>query len=1015
MQCSYCQAEVPAHFKFCGTCGSPLASLRESPDAQRRQLTVMFCDLVGSTPLAQQLDPEDLQFVLHTYQEACATAIQQFDGYIARSLGDGLLVYFGYPRGQEESAQRAVRAALGILAALPQLNARLQQQFSTFTLHPIQVRIGIHTGLVIIGEMGTTTFRDPMAIIGQTPNIAARLQTIATPNTIAIGASTYQLIRGFFECRSLGTPPLKGIATPLPVYQVLYENLARTRLDVAADRGLTPLVDRQEELTLLWDRWQQTKGGAGHIVCLHGESGIGKSRLVQALKGHVASEDALTLEFRCVLQHQNSALAPIIDLLQRRLQFDTTEDPTEKWQRLARVVRYWAPALQDNIALLAALLSLPLPDDAALLALNPQRTRQHTLEALISGLLAVTARKPVLLIGEDLHWIDPTTHELLSLLVERVATAPLFVVLNFRPDFVPLWTPPPHQTSVAVPRLSSSDMKTMMASVAKGKALPHEVSQHIVNKTDGVPLFIEELTKMVLESGLLREHQASYALTAPLPPFAIPTTLQDSLLARLDRLATVREVAQLGATLGREFSHALIQAVSHVDTTTLQRDLTVLVNADLLSQRGTPPHSRYFFKHALIQETAYQSLLKSRRQEYHQRIAQVLQTQFSDTADLQPEMVAYHYTEAGLIDQAVPYWRKAGEQELARSANTEAISHLTKGLSLLATLPKTRETAQQELLLQTSLSLALGATKGFAAPEVERSYARAHELCRELGETPQLFPVLWGLWAFYLVRAEIPTAHETSGQLLILAQSANDSTLQLEAHDALGTTLFCHGDFLTARHHFEQSIALYDVRQHRNLAFLYGGEDPGVICLAWAAVTLGTLGYVEEGGRRSDEALTLAQELAYPFSQAEAHCLVAEFHWLHRDADLVQHHAGTALSIAEEQGFPLWAALGNIFHGWACAEQGQTHTSVAQIQRGLAQWRETGARLFQPLFLYLLADAYRKQDQHHEGIQAINEALALVQETGDCFPEAELYRLKGQLTLQKFRVSSFEFLPALNP
>ncbi|NOT53685.1 MAG: AAA family ATPase, partial [Deltaproteobacteria bacterium] len=975
MHCPHCHTEVPPHFKFCGACGSSLALGHESPDAQRRQLTVMFCDLVGSTALAQQLDPEDLQVVLRDYQDACAAVIQQYDGYISRSLGDGLLVYFGYPRGQEDSAQRAVRAALGILAALPPLNVRLQHQFPTSNPQ-IQVRIGIHTGLVIIGEMGTTTFRDPMAIIGQTPNIAARLQTVATPNTIAIGDSTYQLIRGFFECRSLGTPPLKGITAPLAVYQVLHEHVARTRLDVAAAAGLTPLVNRHDELALLWDRWQQAKTGRGYVVCLQGESGIGKSRLVQALKGRVAQENALTLEFRCLPHHQNSALYPIIDLLQRRLQFDTAETPDEKLQRLAHAVQRFAPALHADIPLLAALLSLPLSDEAALLALNPQHTRQQTLSALISGLLSVATPQPVLLIGEDLHWMDPTTHELLSLLIESVATAPVLIVLNFRPEFTPLWPPPPHQTSCAVQRLTSSDAATMITGVAKGKALPFDVAQLVVNKTDGVPLFIEELTKMMLESGLLQEQHEHYALTAPLPPFAIPTTLQDSLLARLDRLAPVREVAQLGATLGREFSYTLIQSVSHVDEASLRRDLATLVEAELLYQRGTPPHSRYFFKHALIQETAYQSLLKSRRQEYHQRIAQVLQTEFPNTADLQPEMVAHHYTEAGLIAQAVPNWRKAGEQELARSANTEAINHLAKGLSLLATLPKTHENLRHELLLQTSLSLALGATKGFAAPEVEQSYARAHELCREVGETPQLFPVLWGLWAFYLVRADISTAREMSQHLLTLADSAHDATLQLEAHDALGTTLFCHGELSAARHHFEQSIALYDIRQHRALAFLYGGEDPGVICLAWVAIALGTLGYMEEGERRSREALVLAQELAYPFSQAEAHCLIAEFHWLRRETHLVEHHAAIAIAIAEEQGFPLWAASGSIFHGWARAEQGHTNEGVAQIQRALAQWRDTGARLLQPLFLCLLADAYRHQGQYREGLHAIEEALA---------------------------------------
>ena len=626
-------------------------------EAERRQLTVLFCDLVDSTALASQLDPEDLREVVRAYQETCAKVIARFEGHIAQYLGDGLLVYFGYPLAHEDDAQRAVRAGLGMVEALGQLNIRLKQDRGV----ELAVRLGIHTGLVVVGEVGGGTRQEQLAL-GETPNLAARLQGIAAPNTVVISAATVHLLGGFFACQSLGTPALKGLAQPLEVYRVLYESTARSRLEAAGSTGLTPLVGREQEVGLLRERWAQVKDGIGQVILLSGEAGIGKSRLVQVLTEHVAAEpQAWLTPCQCSPYYQNTALYPMIELLERvALRFDREESPQQKLRKLEGFLVQYGLPLTEAVPLFAALLSLPLGTDYAPLTVSPEQQKQQTLHALLTILLRIAAQQPVLFVMEDLHWVDPTTLEFLTLLVDQGPTARILALWTFRPDFSPPWTGRSHLTQVTLHRLPRQQATEMTDRVAHGKALPTEVVEQVVAKTDGVPLFVEELTKMVLESGLLQEREDRYELTGPLPPLAIPTTLHDSLMARLDRLATVKGLAQLGAALGREFSYALLQAVSPWDEETLQRGLHQLVEAEFLYQRGLPPQATYLFKHALIQETAYQSLLRSTRQQYHQRIAQVLEARFPATSETQPELLAHHYTEAGLREQALPYWQQAG-------------------------------------------------------------------------------------------------------------------------------------------------------------------------------------------------------------------------------------------------------------------------------------------------------------------------------------------------------------------
>ena len=648
---------------------------RYTPDAERRQLTVLFCDLVDSTALAGQLDPEDLREVIRAYQAACATVIEPLEGHIAQYLGDGLLVYFGYPQAHEDDAQRAVQAGLGMVAAVQALNTQLAQRHGV----RIAVRIGIHTGVVVVGEMGGGSRQEQLAL-GDTPNLAARLQGLAAPDTVVLSAATFRLVQGYFTYQDLGAHTLRGVSASVQVYRILGESGVQSRLEAVVPSRLTPLVGREEEVALLQQRWEQARAGQGQVVLLSGEAGIGKSRLVQVLKDHVAHEPHARIEWRGSSYHQQSALYPVIAHLHRLLQWREDETPQEKLHTLETTLAASGLALPEAVPLLAALLSLPLPAHYPALTLTPQRQRQKTLETLLTWLSAEARRQPVLVIVEDLHWIDPSTLELLSLLIDQVASARLCLVLTARPEFRSPWTMVAHLTALTLRRFAPAQVTRLASHVAGDKTLPPAVLEEVVRKTDGVPLFVEELTKVVLESGLLQEQEDRYGLAGPLPPLAIPATLHDALMARLDRLAAAKLVAQLGAVIGRTFAYDLVQAVAPLDAATLQGALAQLVEAELVAQRGMPPQAVYTFKHALIQDAAYQSLLRSTRQQYHHRIAQVLEERFPETSEEQPELLAHHYTQAGLHEPAVEYWYKAGQRAVERSAHREAISHLHKGL-----------------------------------------------------------------------------------------------------------------------------------------------------------------------------------------------------------------------------------------------------------------------------------------------------------------------------------------------
>jgi TOMM system kinase/cyclase fusion protein len=973
---------------------TPRVTASPPPDAERRQLTVMFCDLVDSTKLSSQLDPEDYRDMVRAYQTACTEVIRRYDGHTAQLLGDGLLVYFGYPQAHEDDAQRAVRTGLGILAAMGDLNTRLQQAKDI----QLAIRVGIHTGLVVVGEMGSTGRQEQLAL-GETPNIAARIQGLAEPNTLVISDATSRLVQGYFDCQNLGVQTLRGVAESIPVYRVLSESGATSRLDVAVTRGLTPLVGRESEVTLLRERWGQVKAGHGNVVLLTGDAGIGKSRLVQMLKEHVANQRHMRWECRSSEYYQNTALFPVTDLFQRLLQFHAEDTPDTKLEKLEHALSQYRLPLAETVPLFAPLLSLPLPEDRyAPLALSPQRQRQKTLESIVAILLELAEHQPVLFIMEDLHWTDPTTLELLNLVIEQIPTTSILTVLACRSHFQPSWSHRSYLSEVAIHRLSQPQIERMSTQVAGGKTLPHAVMQQIIEQTDGVPLFVEELTKAILESGQLKVLNGHYEFTGSLSTFAIPATLQDSLMARLDRLVTAKAVAQYAAVIGRQFAYDVLQAVSQLDEAILQRELGRLVEAEIVYQRGLPPRATYTFKHALIQDAAYESLLKSTRQHYHRQIAHVLEAQFPETTVTQPELVAHHYTEASLPEQAVSYWHKAGQRASERSAHVEAIAHLRQGLGLLQTLRETPERLQHEVDLLITLGASLRATQGSAAPEVGQTYTRARQLCQPLEDLQRLIPVLRGLWNYYFVRADLQTAHALGEQLLDLAQQSQDSAMRVAAHRALGETLFYRGETTRAYTHFVQGMTLYDPKQHRAAAFLYG-DDAGVICRSYAAWTLWCLGYPDQGLAQSHEAVTLVQQVARPFSLSFVLGFAAVFHQLRREVRATQERSEATMSLAMEQGFPLWVAFGSILRGWELAHQRQAREGIEQMYQGLTAYRATGAEIFRPYCLALLAEAYGILGEPEAGLAVLTEALTLTDATGVRWYTPELYRLKGELIL----------------
>ena len=744
-------------------------------EAERRQLTVMFCDLVGSTPLAARLDPEDLREVIGAYHRTVADAVAGFDGFVAKYMGDGVLVYFGYPRAHEDDAERAVRAGLGVIDAVVRLDIKSIE---------LQARVGIATGLVVVGDLIGEGSAQEQSVVGETPNLAARLQTLAEPGAVVIAAGTRRLVGELFEYRDLGAVEVKGIAAPVPAWQVLRPSAVASRFEALRGSVLTPLVGRDEEIGLLLRRWVRAKAGDGQVVLVSGEPVIGKSRLTAALTERLHREPHLRLRYFCSPYHQNSALFPLIGQIGRAAGFERGDQSASRLEKLEALLARAEPP-EEDVALIADLLSLPASERHPLPNLSPQRKKEKTLGALIRQLEGLARQQPVVLVFEDAHWIDPTSRELLDLAVERARTLPALLIVTFRPEFQSPWTGQPQVTMLALNRLDRRERTALVAQIAGNKALPDDIVAQIADRTDGVPLFVEELTKSVLESGV--------------PAVGIPTTLHDSLMARLDRLASVRLVAQTGAAIGREFSYQLLYAVARLPDDELKAALAGLVASELVFQRGTPPDAVYSFKHALVQDAAHSSLLRNTRQQLHAHIAEALETQSPELMESHPELFAQHYAEAGFTAKSFAYWGQAGRKSAARWAMAEAAAQFQRGLGQLALLPDTPERQRLELEFTSALGNAFGSVKGLAAPETGRAYGRARELWEQLGSPSEFLMIPQELSIYHGTRGDIDMARRCDEDVLRISRQRNDSAGLVLGHGSSGRNLLHAGRFAESR------------------------------------------------------------------------------------------------------------------------------------------------------------------------------------------------------------------------
>jgi class 3 adenylate cyclase/predicted ATPase len=957
-----------------------------SSGAERRHLTVMMCDLVGSTELSARLDPEDLREVIHAYQEVATAEIARYDGHLAMFVGDGVLAWFGYPKAHEDDAERAVRAGLGILEALRQLRPRPDVS--------LQARVGVATGVVIVGDLIGKGASQQEMVTGEPPNLVARLQTLAAPNSVVIAPTTRRLLGELFEVADLGLHQLKGFPEPVRVWQVVRENVNEGRFEALRGRHLSPLVGREHELDVLVQAWGQARQGSGQAVLLAGEPGIGKSRLVRALQERVAGDPHRRLNHYCSPYHVNSALHPVIVLFERMAKIAADDPPAVRLDKLEAAVEHATRGIDDAVPLLASLLSIPTAERYPPLNLSPQRQMQRTLEVLVLMLETSAREQPVLAVFEDVHWIDPSTLELLGMLIERAPRLPLLVVVTFRPDFDPPW--PGQIPLLTVKRLDSQQGAAMAERLAGGKALPPELLDQIVDRTGGVPLFVEELTKTVLESTLLVDAGDHWELRGPLTSVAIPSTLHDSLMERLDRLSAVKEIAQIGAVIGRSFSRQLLAAVANLPEARLQEGIEQLAASELVFRSGMPPTETYTFKHALVHDAAYQSLLRAKRRRLHGQVGAAIEHHFPTLVESEPEIVARHYTEAGILPTAIDYWRQAAEHAIQRSANTEAIGHLSKGLELVKSLPASPERAEQELALHARLGAALAAARGFSAPEVEAAYSRARQVARELGDPSKGFSAVRGLWVYSFIRADLRGAHELARQLLDLAEREARPDYLVEAHRTLGQTLLYLGEFAASHAHSEQGLALYDPAAHRTHIYLYG-NDPGIVCSSYLAYALWFLGRPDEALRHGDEALSRARRLGHPFTLAFALAFAAYLRQHLQDVPATRQLAEEAVAISTEQGFPFWGHQETILRGWALARQGEIEDGLAQIHKGLDAYRALGSGLARPWFLALLAEVDARAGRVEEGLAALDEAMATVERSGERFYLAELHRLQGEL------------------
>jgi predicted ATPase/DNA-binding winged helix-turn-helix (wHTH) protein/class 3 adenylate cyclase len=968
-------------------------------EAERRQITAMSCEAIGVAAHADGIGLDDLVEAISAFQRRVSEIAGRHGGFIANRLGNTVFVLFGYPAAHEHDAERAIRAGLELCGAVTTLRPDADV--------PMRCRVGIATGMAIVGDFAGGNAALDRGIVGDAPDLAVRLQHSAQPNTVTIEPTTRRLIGNLFHCRDLGALETGTEIKPIRRWEVLHESGLASRFEALRGSQLTQLVGRDEEIDLLLRRWARVKAGDGQSILISGEAGLGKSRLAAAFEERLHTEPHFRLRYFCSPYRQDSALFPIIDHLSRAAAFAHDDRPAAKLEKLETLLTRAAPP-EGDVAFLADLMSLPASERHPLPNLSPERKKERTLAALIRQLEGLAHEKPVVTVFEDAHWLDPTSRELLDLTVERIRSLPVLLIITFRPDFQPPWAGQPQVSMLALNRLDRRDCVALVGQIAGSKMLPGDVVSHITDRTDGVPLFVEELTQSVLESGLLREETDRYMLQGALPPVGIPTTLRASLLARLDRLGPVRHVAQIGAAIGRQFSYSVLHKVSCLPEDELRAALARLVASGLVFQRGTPPDSFYSFKHALVQDAAHGSLLRNARQQLHAQIAEALENHFPEITESEPELLALHYAEAGLVEKSAVYWGKAGHWSVARSAMTEAWSQFQKGLDQLTLLPDTPKRQLQELEFLSALGVVLNAVGGHSAPETGHAYARARELWERLGSPAEYLHVPHGQSRYHAYRGELDLALRLDQELLELSLTRNDSGGLVLGHISSGRNLMHAGRFTTARSQLEAVLALYDPNSHDALV-RQTGLHPRLVAQAHLAIVLFCLGFPDQALARSRAAVAEAQHLAHPRSLAVTLALTCRLLVLAGDDETLAQRADELSGVATEQGFAV-GAQGTVYRGWVKVKQRELTKGMSLIRAGLAAYRAREAELWMPHFLALLGEACELAGETAEALTLLDEGLRIAERTRALWFAAELNRQKGGLLLRQGRSAAVEEL-----
>ena len=963
----------------------PLTSA-SSGEAERRQLTVMFCDLVGSTELSRQFDPEDLQSIIASYQAACNAAIDRFDGYVARYMGDGMLVYFGYPVAHEDDAERAVRAGLGIIEEVALLDLNYEVELS--------VRVGIATGLVVAGDIIGDGASEEHSVLGETPNLAARLQGVASPGNVIIAETTRRLIEGRIQVEALDPLFVKGFSDSIQAFRATGIRAA-TRFDAATSENMSPFVARQSELNLLTDRWQQACSGDGQVVLLSGEAGIGKSRILHELRETLSSTAHTSIRFQCSPFNANTPFYPIIEQFENAAGFSKSDTHEDRLDKLELLIAETSGMVDSDAPLLAALMSLPV-DRYPHLELSPQQQKMETITLLVDQLVRFSANSPVLVIVEDIHWIDPSTLEVFDAFIDSFQKLPVLLIMTHRPGVEKRWEGFGHITRISLNRLGQQEMRALVARISGGSTLPESVIEQVLQRTDGVPLFVEELIKTVLESELVQESGDHKVSTGNPPPMLIPTTLRDSLMARLDRLPQVKDVAQAAACIGREFSYELLASI--IDTDDLAKKLDLLVDSGLVFRRRSGERDRFVFKHALVQDAAYESLLKSRRKDLHGRIAAALEQEFADKTGTVLELLAHHYSEAGLIEPALQYWLKAGQQSAKLCAHIEAIAHLRRGLAIVDTLPEGEDKALHEIEFRVDLGVPLQNKEGVASQIVYENYLRAQTLCEQLGENKHLYPILWGLWFHHYINSKLQKASEMADRLLEVGQNRKDTELVLEAHHCQWASQFTSGELTSALAHCNQGVRLYRADEHHALTFTYGDHDPGACARYVSGAVLWLMGYPVQSQERYDSAFSLARELDHSTTLSTALAIFLQTCIWRRDENLIEETAGELLKFAENGNMPDIESIARGVIGWVKYQRGDKQEGLLLMREEVDRWLKLGiAWAAAPISLY--AESLAEMGDVDEALKLIDHSIDRGQSDDVRWCEAQLYRIKGNLLL----------------